>query len=168
MSILELMKIFKKSEYKIVGFSFLLLFVLTAFNINVSLRRGRDNQRKNDLSTLQKALDIYQAKYGIFPLSTDEGLIIGCFSEDVEIDPKTNRPINANSCFWGQSSFENISLMPRDPKSKDGAEYRYFSDGEHYGLYISLEGKDEPEYSEAILEKDLQCGNKMCNYGREY
>ena len=91
---------------------------------------------------------------------------MGCFNDDPVLDEKTGYPTNIIICNWGQSSFENISTLPRDPNYKKGANYLYVSDGLSYQFYISLEGKDEAEYTESIVVKNLHCGNKICNYGR--
>ena len=56
--------------------------------------------------------------------------------------------------------------MPRDPLYNKGNSYKYISDGKSYEIYISLEGKDEAEYTPQIAAKYLQCGTKICNYGR--
>ena len=72
------------------------------------------------------------------------------------------------ACEWGKDSFEGISTLPRDPRYEDGSNYLYFSDTEKYQIYISLEGKDEAEYTQRIVDKNLQCGSQICNYGREY
>lgn len=160
-------KCFTKSESKVVIFIFIILFLVTGFNMTISLRKGRDNTRKNDLSVLQKALDSFQSKYKMFPPSID-GKIGGCFGPDTVIDPKTDRPINLIACEWGKDSFENISILPRDPNYEKGRSYLYLSDTEKYQIYISLEGKKEAEYTESIVSKNLQCGEVLCNYGREY
>ena len=162
------LKIFSKQETKAIFIIFLVLFAAVFINMSVSLRRGRDSIRKDDISAIQKALDTYYQKYRIYPLATDNGEIIGCFETEPIRDKKTGYPTNPTVCKWGESVFENITTMPKDPKFKDGANYLYLSDGEKYQFYISLEGKDEAEYTPAIINKNLQCGVKICNYGREY
>lgn len=160
------MKFFTKSEIITISIILTILFLVTGFNMSISLRKGRDATRKNDLAAMQKAIDTYYQKFRMFPLSTFEGKIIGCFNDEPLFDKKTGFPVNAVVCEWGQSKFENVTVMPRDPNSKKGSSYLYKSDGKKYELYVSLEGKDEPEYTEAINKNNLQCGNKICNYGR--
>lgn len=157
---------FTSKEIKVIFFVLTCLFLVTGFNISVSLRRGRDSIRKNDISAIQKSIDTYYQKYRMFPISTSNGEIIGCFDGDVVTDKMTGFPTNAVKCSWGESRFENTNLMPRDPKYKDGASYLYISDGKKYELYVSLEGKDEAEYTPSIASKNLHCGTKVCNYGR--
>lgn len=161
------MNLFSKSETKVILFILFCLFAVTGYNISISLRRGRDSIRKNDISAIQKSIDTYYQKYRVFPLSTDKGEIIGCFSSEPVTDKETGKPTNVEVCRWGESRFENNNLMPRDPKYKDGASYKYLSlDGKTYEFYIALEGKDEDEYTPAIVSLNLNCGIKVCNYGR--
>lgn len=161
------MKSFTKSEIKnILTVLFVLSFVFL-FNISISLRKGRDSVRKDDISAIQRALDTYYQKYRVYPVSDGKGQIFGCFNEAPSFDVKTRYPLNAVPCIWGESKFEDPNLMPRDPNYKDGSSYLYISNGKSYEIYISLEGKKEAEYTQLIVEKNLQCGNKICNYGRE-
>lgn len=107
------------------------------------------------MSVLQKALDQYLRKHGKFPKSIN-GKIAAC-----------KGPIFI-PCDWGKDRFENLSTLPRDPSSDKGREYLYLSDVKGYAIYIAIEGEDEAEYSEHTKTKLLQCGNEICNYGREY
>jgi len=160
------MKKFKKSEIKIILSILVCLFAVSGYNFSISLRRGRDSIRKNDMSAIQKSLDTYYQKYKIYPMSTADGNIIGCFEKGALVDIKTGYPNNAITCNWGESRFESANLMPRDPNYEKGANYRYISDGKKYELYIALEGKDEAEYTQSDIDKNLQCGSEICNYGR--
>ncbi|HLD92107.1 MAG TPA: hypothetical protein VI795_01785 [Patescibacteria group bacterium] len=160
------MKFFTKYELKSLFTIFLILFGLVTLNMGASLRKGRDATRKNDLSAMQKAIDIFYQKYKEFPKSTEDGKIIGCFNEEPVVDRITGIALNAVTCEWGLSTFENIKTMPRDPSYKKGSSYLYISNGKDYELYVSLEGKKEPEYTTSIIIKNLQCGIKVCNYGR--
>lgn len=161
------MKKFSLFEIKIISIIFLCLFIVSGFNISLSLRRGRDSIRKNDISALQNSLDTYLQKYKTFPDSSADGRIVGCFSGEVHLDPISKAPNNAEACNWGESYFEGVNYMPRDPSYQKGMSYRYISDGDHYQIYVSLEGKNEAEYSPTVVLKNLQCGNKICNYGKE-
>lgn len=161
------MKPFTRSELKVLILILGVLFLVIIFNLNISLRRGRDSIRKNDLSAMQNALDTYYQKYRIYPISTVDGKIVGCFRDEIVQDKLTGYPLNPIACQWGESKFESINTLVRDPKYQDGASYFYVSDGVGYELYISLEGKDEAEYQIATASKNLQCGTKICNYGVE-
>jgi len=157
---------FTNLESKFLIFIFIVLFSVSGFNIALSLRRGRDATRKNDLASMQKAIDLFKQKYKEFPISTTDGKVIGCFNEEPKFDELTGKVSNALVCEWGESSFENIKVMVRDPSFQKGASYLYISDGKKYEIYIALEGKDEAEYTESIANKNLQCGKFICNYGR--
>ncbi len=157
---------FTTKELKLISIILLCLFCVIFFNMSISLRRGRDSIRKNDISALQKSLDTYYQKYRVYPLSTEDGKIIGCFEDEVKRDTKTGYPINVKDCVWGESKFEDDKLMPRDPTYKNGNSYKYISNGKRYEIYISLEGKDEAEYTASIASRYLHCGTKICNYGR--
>ncbi len=159
------MKRFSKTELKSIILILSVLFLVTSFNLSISLRRGRDSIRKNDMSAMQNALDTYYQKYRTFPQSTEDGKIIGCFDGEVIQDKTTGVPLNPVPCIWGESKFESISTLVRDPKYQNGASYLYKSVGKGYELYVSLEGKDEAEYQIATVNKNLQCGTKICNYG---
>ena len=53
------MKLFTLKEIKIVSIILTILFGVVLFNMSISLRRGRDSIRKNDISAIQKSLDTY-------------------------------------------------------------------------------------------------------------
>lgn len=160
------MTTFNKFEIKTILVIFVCLFAVTVFNLLISLRRGRDSVRKNDISAIENSLDTYLQKYKVYPLSTTDGEIIGCFDSGVVVDEISGAPLNAVSCRWGESKFEGVNNLPRDPSYEKGASYFYVSNSREYEIYISLEGKDEPEYTKVIADKNLHCGTKICNYGR--
>ena len=131
-----------------------------------SLRKGRDSIRKNDISAVENALDTYYQKYKIYPDSTSDGKIVGCFEFGSVINEESGYPENATICEWGKSKFEGNRIVPIDPDYEKGVNYYYESDGQSFVFYIALEGKNEPEYTESISRKNLQCGVRICNYGR--
>lgn len=157
---------FSLKEVNIIFFVFIVLSVAVSINMSISLRRGRDATRKDDMSALQKAIDTYYQKYRIFPISSNDGKIIGCFDEKPKVDKSTGFPLNAVVCNWGENKFESINTMPRDPSYQKGSSYLYISNGKKYELYVSLEGEDEVEYSQSVVVKNLHCGTRICNYGR--
>lgn len=61
------MKIFSKQETLAVLIILFIIGVISYFNYQVALRRGRDNERKNDVSDIAKMLDDYKDKYKIYP-----------------------------------------------------------------------------------------------------
>lgn len=161
------MKLFKKNETLSILFIFFVLTLVVMYNLKISYRRGRDATRKDDISVIQQLVESYYSKYKIYPLSTEDGKIIGCFEKGEILDLKTGYPTNAVVCNWGESKFQNGQTTPRDPDYLKGANYRYVSsDGVSYSVYIALEGKDEAEYQIDTENKNLHCGSRICNYGR--
>jgi hypothetical protein len=78
-------------------------------------------------------------------------------------------------CEWGKDAFVDLitgkvytSILPRDPDYQKGAKYLYFSDGNRYQIYGSMEGMDEAEVDPKIIARGLVCGNRICNMGRSY
>ncbi len=63
------MKIFTKEERIAVFIILAVIATISFFNFRVALRRGRDNERKNDLSDIAKVLDDYKSKNSIYPES---------------------------------------------------------------------------------------------------
>ena len=158
---------FTKTETKIICSILATLFLVIGLNMLISLRKGRDSIRKNDISAIQGALDTYFQKYKIYPEATDDGRIIGCFENGPQVDKLSGYPINATVCTWGNSKFEDLLTMPQDPSYEKGATYLYKSTGQKYEFYISLEGKSEAEYTTQIALENLHCGTRICNYGRK-
>lgn len=137
------------------------------FNLQVSLRRGRDIQRKNDMESIEKALLAYFTDNSSFPPSF-EGKMVACLG-----GYDGNKIPQARACDWFTDPLTNIwsgttylPNIPTDPNHNEGARYYYVSNGRYFQLYTALEGKDEDEYTEAIARKNIMCGNVLCNYGR--
>lgn len=171
------MKFFSKQEIKTIGVILFIIAFISFFNFRVSIRRARDNQRKNDLGTLQSALGEYKQNVGIFPLSSEDGKIIACKGEDTYFDEELKTWKNIKPCDWGKDSLKDLSdsndlifmsPIPIDPKNLDGLSFRYISNGKRYQLFAHLEGKDEAEYNVIIEKRGIACGSEICNYGRAY
>lgn len=146
-----------------------LIFVVTFLNLQVSLKRSRDAQRKADLRDISNALNKYQSDFNIFPLST-EGKIAACVNGPIT-DP-TN--IVFSACQWGWDALKDVTdasyppylaRIPVDPHNQKGTQYFYISNGNRYQIFASLESSNEPEWSEEIVKRNLKCGNKICNFG---
>ena len=158
----------KKELYFVIATIFLISFATYA-NLQVSFRRSRDVERKGDLRAIYDALVAYQVDVASFPPS-DEGKIVACLDgyDDQGVPQR-------RSCEWGWEGvtyyFEDgtigkyIETLPTDPKHNEGRRYLYLSNGRHFQIYTSLEGVSEPEYNSAIVERNLSCGDKICNYG---
>jgi len=172
------MKFFTKNELKIIGSILLFISIISFFNFRISIRRARDNQRKNDLGTLQSALEKYASATGMFPLSSPDGKIIACVGPDTYFDEELLTWVNVKACDWGKDDLEDfasdedktifMSPIPIDPKNLDGVSFIYLSNGKRYQLLAHLEGEDEAEYNYDIKKRDIMCGNEVCNYGRAF
>lgn len=170
-------KIFSKSEKIALGVIFLILIAVAIPNFIASLRRARDQVRRDDMGTLFHALLEYDSQFGVFPNSSDNGEIMDCLKAGDK--PCKNEKdlwvINAIPCRWGVDSLSNlitaekyIDVLPRDPKYKDGDKYVYQSDGASFQLFGRMEGTDEAEVDQKIIDLGIDCGGKVCNIGRSY
>lgn len=171
------MKLFSKTETISLVVIFGILIAISIPNFIISLRRARDQVRRDDMGALVHALDVYSADFRGFPVSSPDGLIMDCLKPgDVPVkDNKGMWVVNLIPCQWGKDAFTDlingkvyISILPRDPDYQKGAKYIYFSDGEKYQIYAAMEGMDEAEIDQKIIERNLKCGNKTCNIGRSY
>ncbi len=171
------MKFFSKEETIALGIIFLVLVVVSWPNFTLSLRRARDQIRRDDIGSVQGAIDNYYSDYGIFPASTNDGKLVVCKgSEGPQIDPGTGKPVvNLVPCTWGKDPWLNLTpgvskvylrVIPGDPDKTKGASYVYFSDGSRYQLMGALESSDEPGYDAKLAARGVMCGNRICNIGR--
>lgn len=169
------MKKFSKAEI----FSLIIIFgVLVAVsipNFAASLRRARDQVRRDDMGSLMTALNQYYMDFGSYPLSSADGKIMNCLNPG-DAPYKDSRGywiINTIPCTWGKDAFANLitkkiymDILPRDPNWQKGASYLFISDGNMYQLFASMEGRDEPEVDSVIAAENRSCGNQICNIGR--
>lgn len=159
------MKAFSKPENISIIVVFLILIAVSWPNFALSLRRARDQIRRDDMGQIQAAIDDYYKDYGIFPLSTTDGKMVVCKGQGQDQIP----------CSWGHAAWVNLTpgvdkvymkTIPGDPNLSKGASYDYFSDGSRYQLFGSLEGIDEPGYDAKLSARGIACGNRVCNIGR--
>jgi type II secretory pathway pseudopilin PulG len=170
------MKPFTKSETLSIIIIFLVLIGISWPNFSLSLRRARDQVRRDDIGNIQAAIDSYYSDYGIYPASTSDGKILACKGSGPEKVGTDGRPIvNLVPCNWGKDSWFNLTpgvnktylkVVPGDPNLTKGQTYVYFSDGSRYQLMGALEGADEPGYDQKLVARNVVCGNKICNIGR--
>lgn len=172
-------KKFTKTEVISLLVIFLILIGISIPNFMVSLRRARDQVRKDDMGALEHGLGDYFADFRSFPLSSNDGKIVACKNpgDQVTLDKTGRLVVNLIPCEWGRdaivdltpgSNKEYIHILPREPNYLKGATYQYFSDGQRFQIFVSLEGKDEPEYDPKIIARNIICGNVICNAGRSY
>jgi type II secretory pathway pseudopilin PulG len=171
------MKLFSKSETISLIIIFLVLVAVSWPNFALSLKRSRDQTRRDDIGNVQAAIDAYYADYGVFPLSTTEGKMIVCKDPNSTPAPDSNGnfTVKLTRCSWGHDTWINLtpginkvymSTIPGDPNLSKGTSYDYFSDGSRYQLFGALEGLDEPGYDAKLAARGVMCGNRSCNFGR--
>ncbi len=165
------MKFFSKSETVSIIIIFLFLIAVSWPNFSLSLRRARDQTRRDDMGYMETAIDAYYVDHGFFPPSSPDGKFVVC--KDAQ-----GKPV---ACEWGQKwispaltkdkVYEDKTYMnglPQDPNFNSGTAFAYFSDPGRFQIYAALEGMDEAEYDPKVAERGIKCGNKICNMGRAY
>lgn len=181
------MRPFTRSELIGVLAIFTIVFLVTFFNMQTAIRRARDSQRRSDLGAISDALNKFQSEYGYFPLAED-GKIKMCKGENfdkVMLEMKNLGKFDKElffqglrGCVWGEDTLTDVidplyepylKNIPSDPKTREGTHYIYLANESRYQLYSTLEGeKEEIGYDEGIVKRKLQCGNRICSYGKTY
>lgn len=174
------MKNFTKNELIGIVAIFLVLIAVSVPNFALSLRRARDQVRRDDLGALVHALDEYVSDFGELPPASPDGRIMDCVKpgDTVKIDKKGRLVVDLVPCNWGRDALVDLTpgsskvympILPRDPDYNKGVTYIYFSDGSHYQIFAYMEGgRDEADYDPVIVGRNIMCGVKVCNVGREY
>lgn len=105
--------------------------LLAVINPLAQFQKGRDAQRKSDLSQIQKALEQYYQDTGHYPSSTIAFQIIG---------------LNNGTVAFGTSNTNNWPYMNQIPQDPDKLRtYVYYATGQSYWLFTSLErGAQDP------------------------
>lgn len=170
--------LFSKHEKIALTTIFLILVAVSVPNFIFSLRRARDQVRRDDLGSLEHGIALYYSQFGVFPMSSTDGKVMNCIKPGGEapyIDKYGKWVFDLIGCEWGEDPFVNlvtgetyISVFPRDPDWQKNVNYYYISDGERYQLFASMEGQDEPEVSKDVISQGVICGGRICNVGRSY
>jgi len=182
------MKGFTKTEIKAIAVILSALFLAVGLNMRLALRRARDAQRRSDLGAISNALHSFFEDFGFFPPADGE-LIRACKADNFEeklAEAKAYDLFNwqvffegLRGCVWGEDSLTDLGFfdepvdylknIPRDPRISRGLTYIYFSNGNRFQLYASLEGGNTEEgYSEGIVGRNLSCGDGICSFGKTY
>jgi type II secretory pathway pseudopilin PulG len=171
------LKRFSKAETLSLVIVFVILIAVAVPNFVTSLRRARDQTRRDDMGVMMHALAEYYAEFEAFPLSSPDGKIVDCLKpgDKPYQDEKGHWVVDAIPCEWGVDPISNLitgkvylSAVARDPDWAKGVHYLYMSDGVSFQLFGSMEGKDEAEVDPRIIAENLSCGSRICNFGRSY
>lgn len=174
------MKPFTKPEIIALILIFAVLVTISVPNFTLSIRRARDQVRRDDLGALVHALDEYIADFQELPQASSDGRIMGCKKPEdkVTIDKKGRLVVNLIPCNWGKDALVDLTpgsqrvfmeVIPGDPQYNKGISYMYFSDGQRYQVLAYMEGgKDEADYDSHIVARNIMCGTNICNVGRAY
>lgn len=152
-----------KSEVLMVSTILGFIFLLGFFNLQISERRARDVQRKNDLKHVAAALNSYLYDFGAYPASVD-GRIFAC-----------GTPEHVRVCVWAADGITDLSdpdyppyinPLPQDPlASTKDYTYIYLSNTRNFQLFASLENSSEAEYNKDVFKRGIKCGSSTCNFG---
>ncbi len=173
------MKPFTKNELFGLGVVFLVLIGVSTPNFIASIKRARDQVRRDDMAALEGAMAEYLKDFGSLPVSSPDGKIMACKKpgDAVEIDSKGRLLVNLIPCEWGRDSIVDLTpgsakvyldKIPQDPDTKKGVAYVYLSDGKRYQIFTSFEVKAQAEYDPKIVIRNISCGTRICNVGRAY
>jgi hypothetical protein len=178
------MRFIKKHE--LAGIGFILLFIIAVSYISylAALRRGRDEQRIRDLDTIVVLVNQFNKDFGYYPPSLGTGKIVACGENNVppseaKLPVKKNRyqimSEYAEECRWGTDSPANWGdrvntiyegVIPQDPLIDSGRQYVYYSNGEEFQVYTSMESQVKDIYDIGLEPEGIMCGDSVCVYGK--
>lgn len=101
-----------------------ILVTIGIASFSSSQKKARDAVRKHDLFEVQKALEMYQADNGFYPLS------------DLSWGYEFNNPNHSETLYMKQ--------LPKDPLAGQLYCYETSDDGDSYLLYAKLENSRDP------------------------
>ena len=171
------MKKFSRTEVISLLIIFSILIVVSVPNFVISLRRARDQIRRDDMGLVQKALGEYYSDFKAFPTGSPDGRIMNCLrAGDKPVQGKDGMwKVDPIPCDWGKDPLKNLfsdkiymPILPIDPDYQKGVTFLYLSDGNRYQLFAAMEGMEEAEIDPKIIARNLKCGSRVCNIGRSY
>lgn len=133
-----------------------ILSVISFSSILGAISRGRDAQRKSDISLLKKGIEQYANDLGEYPYATTDG--------KVACSGTSQNPVSCTNSFSYSVNGElvtPITKYPVDPSSNTSYFYELNSDG--YVLYAALENINDKDIYGGTLVLP-QCGSVVCNY----
>ena len=135
-----------------------------------TISKGKDSQRKNDIATLAKALDVYKSDWGEYPDVGTGNSIKGCmtFSGDALSDCAS--PITKFQYYRSGEAILLINKIPTDPAADRIYRYEYdpnFPDS--FAIYAALENTSDRDVKKlANGDPDILNGwgpTKLCGSG---
>lgn len=130
--------------------------------------KGRDAQRKSDLTQVSRALEIFYQDYQKYPPSdgaNSSGQIYSC--------PFNSVSLSGTACAWGTGAFQDtdaagsvktiyMKVLVKDPVSSQRYFYRVDATGQKYQIFAHLENSQDP----ALITTSHTCGgSNACNFG---
>lgn len=131
------------------------LTTLMTGNFITSIKRSRDAQRKNDLSTIQRALEMYYEDNKTYPVVT------GTNAGDLKFGAPFCHPDELPTLGCTVKTY--MQKIPNDPFTN--RTYQYFSDsGTNYRVYACMENNQMtvPDWEHAPVGV---CTAKTCKKG---
>jgi hypothetical protein len=151
----------KTKEILWVAFVLILIVGATSINMSLSRLRSRDMQRKADLNSVARAMQVFHDRFAYFPESVN-GNMVSCGDPAYRLGR-----YYFDECVWGENKtplYGYEGRIPTDPKVLEGYKYVYLSDGTNYKLLASLEDPNDPEIKPDIKNLNISCGVKICNF----
>jgi len=131
-----------------------LLALLLSGSFTTTLKRGRDAQRKNDLSQIQKALEIYYEDERHYP------------TFDIFSAATNSQLCTTEACAPTETKY--MIKVSKDPTSST-YKYSYEPTGTYYYLYSYIENEQDQGAGVSItgFTNDAKCneaGDVVCRY----
>jgi prepilin-type N-terminal cleavage/methylation domain-containing protein len=136
-----------------------ILTIITVSQFQTARKKASDGQRKADLNSLSKALQMYYADYGSFPVSDDGFLTYPAGGSLVPIS-------------WGEEFHDGatppyvyMKVLPKENASSPYPPFCYVTDpgGSMYGLFAMLENTDDKQcVMDGTDGEYSHCGENYC------
>ena len=111
-----------------------ILAAITIVAYNGIQQRGRDVQRKSDIATIQKALEMYHIDNGGYP---------NCAGGTYKPGDPRNTCYTTDSAFIASLAPKYLSIVPKDPLNTGDNRYRYtFGSKKSTDVYYTASSDD--------------------------
>lgn len=155
MDTFSILKWEKKEAVFVVGV-LVVLFGISFAQLKIGEMKTRDAQRKADVELVGRALDAYKKDFEVLPAATEDGKIVACGRDGMEI------------CEWGGGPLIDaeevvyLRKLPTEPAAYKEWKYVYTvsPDRKRYRIYIALEYKRDAAYKKGLTVacgSDVQC-----------